>query len=244
MKKLEGKVALVTGGSKGIGAATVKRFAEEGANVAFTYSNSKDEADKLVAMLRGAKVKAYKADAAQPENMLTLAKEVLKDFGKVDILVNNAGVFGMGNIGEESLAEYEKMMNINVKSVYILTNELVKTMQKGSRIINISSCLGERASGAMMSTYAATKFAVAGFSRGWAKDLGAKGILSNAIMPGPIATDMNPEDSDFADHMRAQTALGRYGRAEEVAAAALFLAGPDSTYITGSTIAVDGGWNA
>ncbi len=193
----------------------------------------------------GSKAKAYQADAAKTGAAPGLLKSVLADFGGLDILVNNAGVFeGHGPIGELSLADYEKVMNVNVGGVFAMGNEAAKVMKPGSRIINISSGLGERASGPGMSIYIASKFAVTGFSRAWAKDLGAKGILVNAVQPGPINTDMNPESADFAVQQKAQIPLGRFGKPEEVAGLVAFLAGPDSTFINGATINVDGGWNA
>jgi 3-oxoacyl-[acyl-carrier protein] reductase len=242
--KLSNKVALVTGGSRGIGTAIVKRLLEEGASVAFTYNSSPDAAEKLIKDLQSkGKVKAYRADAAKMDQS-ALVKDVINDFGKIDILVNNAGVFELGDIGEIDPKSYEKIMQINVTGVFALTNEVVKIMKPGSRIINISSALGERATGSGMSVYVASKFAVTGFSRAWAKDLGSKGILVNSVQPGPIVTDMNPDTGEFSDYMKSQTALGRYGKPDEIASAVVFLAGPDATYITGATLNVDGGWNA
>jgi 3-oxoacyl-[acyl-carrier protein] reductase len=245
-KPLSKKVALVTGGSRGIGAAVVRRLAEEGAHVAFTYSKSGKAAAALVKAVsaRGVKAKAYAADAAAPKSLARLVDKVFKDFGKLDILVNNAGVFLGGSIGEIKAADYERVMRVNVDAVFALTNAAVRKMKAGGRIINISSVLGERAVGPDMGVYNASKFAVTGFSRSWAKDLGAKGILVNAVQPGPIDTDLNPESGESAEIQRARTALGRYGRPEEIAAAVAFLAGPDATYITGATLNVDGGMNA
>ncbi len=245
-KTLTQKVALVTGGSRGIGAAIVHRLAAEGAQVVFTYSRSRKEAEALVREInrRGGRAKAYAADASQPKRLPLLLKRVVKEFGKLDILVNNAGVFLGGKIGAIKAADYERVMRINVDAVFHLTNAAVKVMKPGGRIINIGSVLGERATGPDMSVYNASKFAVAGFTRSWAKDLGGRGILVNAVQPGPIHTEMNPETGAHADFMRSMTALGRYGRTEEVAGAVAFLAGPDATYITGATLNVDGGWNA
>jgi len=245
-KSLNKKVALVTGGSRGISAAIVRRLALEGAQVAFTYSTSEKVAKALVKEVAraGVKAKAYLADAAAPKSLPRLIGKVLKDFEGLDILVNNAGMFLGGKIGEIRAADYERLMRINVDSVFVLTNAAVKVMKPGARIINISSVLGERASGPDMSVYNASKFAVTGFSRSWAKDLGSKGILVNAVQPGPIDTEMNPETGDHAEYMKRQTSLGRYGRPEEIAATVAFLAGPDATYITGATLNVDGGWNA
>jgi len=245
-KPLKNQVALVTGGSRGIGAAIVRRLAREGAHVAFTYAKSPKAARAVVkeAVGCGVKAKAYLADSATPETLPRLVARVMKDFGRIDVLVNNAGVFLGGKIGEIKPADYERLMRINVDAVFALTNAAVRKMKSGGRIINISSILGERATGPDMGVYNASKFAVTGFSRSWAKDLGARGILVNAVQPGPIDTDLNPATGDHAESMRRQTALGRYGRPEEVAAAVAFLAGPDATYITGATLNVDGGWNA
>jgi len=245
-KALSKKVALVTGGSRGIGAAIVRRLAKEGANIAFTYSKSAKAAGALVKEVSGygIKAKAYPADAAAPNSLPQLVGKILKDFGRLDILVNNAGVFLGGKIGDIKAADYERVMRINVDAVFLLTNAAARIMKAGGRIINISSVLGERATGPDMGVYNASKFAVTGFSRSWAKDLGARGILVNAVQPGPIDTELNPETGENAEAQKARTALGRYGRPEEVAAAVAFLAGPDATYITGATLNVDGGQNA
>ncbi len=243
---LRGKTALVTGGSRGIGAAIVRRMAKEGADVAFTYSKSAKAAAVLVKEVSayGIKAKAYRADGAVPKSMPGLVGNVLKDFGRLDILVNNAGVFLGGRIGEIQAADYGRVMRINVEAVFALTNAAVRKMKPGGRIINISSVLGERAAGPDMGVYNASKFAVTGFSRSWAKDLGSQGILVNAVQPGPIDTELNPESGESAVYQKAQTSLGRFGRPEEIAGAVAFLAGPDATYITGATLNVDGGWNA
>ncbi len=245
-KPLSKKIALVTGGSRGIGAAIVRRLAMEGAQVAFTYSASEKAARALVKEVSGSgvKAKAYRADAAAPKSLARLVGKILSDFGGLHILVNNAGTFLGGRIGDVKIADYERLMRINVDAVFMLTNAAVKFMRAGARIINISSVLGERAAGPDMGVYNASKFAVTGFSRSWAKDLGSKGILVNAVQPGPISTDLNPETGESADVQKSRTSLGRFGRPEEVAAAVAFLAGPDATYITGATINVDGGWNA
>jgi 3-oxoacyl-[acyl-carrier protein] reductase len=245
-QSLKNKVALVTGGSRGIGAAVVRRLAKEGAHVAFTYNKSRKAAGTLVGEVAGygVKAKAYPADAAAPKSLPRLVGRVLKDFGGLDILVNNAGVFLGGKIGEIKASDYERVMRVNVEAVFALTNAAVKKMKAGGRIINISSVLGERASGPDMGVYNASKFAVTGLSRSWAKDLGARGILVNAVQPGPVDTELNPESGESADIQKARTSLGRFGRPEEIAGAVAFLAGPDATYITGATLNVDGGWNA
>ena len=246
MKILAQKTALVTGGTRGIGRATALKLAASGSNVAITYGKSKEEAESVVKELLalGVKAKAYVADATQSHGMNALASQVLRDFGGVDILVHNAGVFAMGAIGEVTAEEYARIFEVNVASVFALTNALVPHMKAGSRIIVVSSILGERAAMPGLGIYNASKFAATGFARSWALDLGAKGILVNAVQPGPINTEMNPEDGEGAEYMRSHTALGRYGKAEEVAAAIHFLASPEASYITGATLNVDGGYNA
>lgn len=240
---LSGKIALVTGSSRGIGAATAKKLASQGATVAVVYGKSKDEGAKVVDAITkaGGKAKLYSANANKPETMPELAKAVLADFGTIDILVNNAGVLGGGLIGETDYAEYERIRQVNVDAVFALTNAVVPHMKTGGRIINISSVLGERSIMPGISVYNATKFAVNGFTRSWARDLAPKGILVNSVQPGSTATDMNPEDGEGSEAQRAGIPLGRFGRPEEIAGAVAFFAGPDATFITGETLSVDGG---
>lgn len=246
MTSLAHKTALVTGGTRGIGRATALKLASSGANVAITYGKSKEEAETVIKELLalGVKAKAYAADAGKSHSMEALAKQVMADFDGVDILVHNAGTYAEGLIGEVQTAEYARVFEVNVASVFTLTNALVPHMKTGSRIIIISSILGERAGAPNLGIYNSSKFAATGFARSWAKDLGAKGILVNAVQPGPINTEMNPENGEGADYMRSQTALGRYGKPEEVAAAVHFLASPEASYITGALLNVDGGYNA
>jgi NAD(P)-dependent dehydrogenase (short-subunit alcohol dehydrogenase family) len=245
MKMLTGKTALVTGGSRGIGAAIVRALAAEGADVAFTYSKSREQALALETELAGpTRVKGYPADAARPAELPAVIDRIAGEFKRLDILVNNAGIFSAGLIGEIADDEYRRIMAVNVDAVFTLTQAALKLLPAGGRIINIGSVLGERATTAKLSVYNASKFAVAGLSRSWAKDLGCRNILVNVVQPGPIDTELNPADSAGTDFMRSQTALGRYGKAEEVAAVVVFLAGPGGSYVTGATINVDGGWNA
>jgi 3-oxoacyl-[acyl-carrier protein] reductase len=246
MSKLSSKVALVTGGARGVGRAIVCRLAREGADVAFTFGASAAPAEALAAEIQaaGQRAKAYKADFERPETLPALAAQVVADFGRLDILVNCAGVFTVADIAAATYADYERVMRINLDSVFYLTVEAAKAMPAGGRIICISSTLAERAGGAGVSVYNASKAAVSSLARSWAQDLGPRGILVNAIQPGHINTDMNPDTTDYAAEMRKRIPLGRYAEADEIAGVVAFLAGPDARYITGATINVDGGLNA
>jgi 3-oxoacyl-[acyl-carrier protein] reductase len=247
-RKLKGKVALVTGGSRGIGAATARALAEEGADVALSYAASADKAVALVRELqgKGVRAEAFRADQADAAQVDGLVKAVVQKFGRLDILVNNAGVFVTGKVDEETgdVARFDRQLAVNVGGVAAAVRAAARLMGQGGRIISIGSVLGARVPAAGLADYSATKAAVAVYTRGWARDLGPKGITVNAVQPGPIDTDMNPDSGDFAAALKAGTALGRYGRAEEVAAAVVFLAGPGASYITGTTLDVDGGYNA
>ncbi len=246
IKPLKEQNILVTGGARGIGAAIVRRLAYDGANVAFTYCKSSPQAHELETALaaEGVKTGVYQADANQARNLTKVIDRFIEDFARLDVLVNNAGVFAGALIGDIDPDDYTRVMRINVEAVFMLTNAAVKVMKSGSRIINIGSVLGERAAAAGLSVYNASKFAITGFSRSWARDLGPRGILVNAVQPGLINTAMNPEDGQKADRMQRRTALKRFGQPEDVAGVVAFLAGPDASYITGATINVDGGWNA
>jgi 3-oxoacyl-[acyl-carrier protein] reductase len=248
-KTLTGKVALVTGGSRGIGAAIAKALADDGADVAISYSSSPDKAKAVVNELlaKGVRAHAFKADQAKAEEVEALVNDVSKRFGHLDILVNNAGVFATGQVHDRAnnLAELDHLFAVNVGGVVAAVRAAVPLMNGGGRIISIGSVVGEQSPFAGIADYSATKAALLGYTRGWARDLGPKGITVNTVQPGPIDTDMNPAaNGDFADAQAARTALGRYGKAEEVAAAVAFLASPEAGYITGTTLTVDGGFNA
>ena len=246
-KNLTGKVALVTGGSRGIGAATARALAEQGADVAISYTASPDNAEAVVRDLtaKGVRAAAFKADQAKPAEVEQLVANVVKRFGRIDVLVNNAGVFVTGAVGDAANeAQLQRQFAVNVGGVATAVRAAAKVMGEGGRIISVGSVLGKRVPFPGIADYSATKAAVAIYTKGWARDLGPKGITVNAIQPGPINTDMNPENADFAAPQKAATALGRYGRPEEVAAAIAFLASPEASYITGTTLDVDGGFNA
>ncbi len=243
MTVLAHKNVLLTGGSRGIGEATARLLAAQGARVHLTYGSSKQEAEAVARDIGG---QAHLLDANAPESMAPFAAAFLKEHGAPDILVHNAGVFTAGPIEEHGLEELQRVLRVNVESIYALTHALVPHMKPGSRIIVISSVLGERASAPNLSIYNASKFAATGLARSWAKDLGQKSILVNAVQPGPIHTQMNPDNSENpgAEFMKNMTALGRYGTPEDIAHTVAFLAGPGASYITGATLNVDGGWNA
>lgn len=249
-KTLTGKTALVTGGSRGIGAAISRALGREGATVLVNYAKSADAAQRVVEQIRaeGGTAHAIGGDVGNTAAVGKLFEQIDRNHGgKVDILVNNAGVYHTAPLPEFSDADYRRVMATNVDAVFYVTREATQRMAEGGRVVTIGSVVGERAIGQGHSVYAASKFAVAGLARGWAHDLAKRGITSNVVQPGPIDTDMNPSDAGknpAADYMRQAVPLGRYGHAEEVAAVVTFLAGPQSSYVNGASINVDGGMNA
>jgi 3-oxoacyl-[acyl-carrier protein] reductase len=246
MSTLQGKVALVTGGSRGIGAAIAKRLAADGADVAITYVSSPDKANAVIAEIKklGRRGLAIQADSANAGAVTTAVEKTAAEFKRLDILVNNAGVFVAASTEETSPQDLDRLWEVNVRAPVVAIQAALKHMQKGGRIITIGSCLGERVAGPGVTLYSMTKAAVVGLTRGLSRELGPKGICVNVVEPGPIDTDMNPADAEGADQQRAVTALGRYGKPEDIAAMVAHLAGDSGTYITGAAFLVDGGYAA
>ena len=245
-QKLAGKVAVVTGGSRGIGAAITKRLAADGASVAFTFAKGADAAAAVVKEIehRGGKAIAIQADAADADAVKAAVEKAAATFGELDILVNNAGTAIPKPFEATTLEEMDRVIDINIRGVFATTRAALKHLGDGGRIIMIGSAVGERAIAPGLVPYAATKAAVRMFTQALSRELGGRGITVNNVQPGPIDTDLNPASGDWAVPQKAATVLGRYGRVEEIAAMVAFVAGPEAAYITGANLTVDGGMNA
>jgi 3-oxoacyl-[acyl-carrier protein] reductase len=250
---LSNKLALITGSSRGIGAAIAKRLAEDGAAVLVNYSASPQRAESVVNDIRkaGGQAESVQADLGSPEGPKTLIGEIDNAFGgkfagRLDILVNNAGTVEFGPFLDSSDQSYDKHFNLNVRSLIELSKDAAKRMVKagGGRIINIGSAFGEAAPLPGVTLYIATKFAVHGFTRALSRELGSAGVTVNGVQPGPIDTELSPENGPNAEVMKKLTSVGRFGKVEEIAAAVAFLAGPEAAFINGENLTVDGGWNA
>ncbi|MEM7770586.1 MAG: 3-oxoacyl-ACP reductase family protein [Cyanobacteria bacterium P01_A01_bin.37] len=247
MKTLEGKKALVTGSSKGIGAAIAKQLAAEGAHVIVNYARSGDLAQQIVGEIQsqGGQATMIQADMGTSAGVDALFEKMDQVFaGHLDILVNNAGFFPLGTLEESTDEDFEKIVNLNIRGGFLAAREAIKRMGEGGRIINIGSIFGERMPLSGIGLYTMSKFAVAGFTRAWARDLGSRKITVNTIQPGPIDTDLNPAEGEFAEQILPLTALGRYGRPAEVASLVGYVASPAAAYITGANLTIDGGVNA
>jgi 3-oxoacyl-[acyl-carrier protein] reductase len=243
---LQEKVALITGGSRGIGAAIAKRLAADGASVAITYSKGAEAAAAVVSAIEqaGGKAIAVQADAADADAVQSAVDKTAATFGGIDVLVNNAGTAIPKPFEQTSLDEIDYMFNVNVRGTFAATQAALKHMKTGGRIIMIGSCVGERTLTPGLCAYSATKGAVKMFTQGLTREVGARGITVNNVQPGPIDTDLNPAAGDWATPQIAITALKRYGNVDEVASLVAFVASPESSYITGANLTVDGGTNA
>ncbi|MFV2019983.1 SDR family NAD(P)-dependent oxidoreductase [Micromonospora sp. LOL_023] len=246
MTGLAGKVALVTGGSRGIGAAIATRLAQDGADVALTYLSAGDRAKSVVADVEaaGRRGLAIAADSGDAAAVIGAVDRTVEEFGRLDILVNNAGVFPYGSVDEVSLEELDRTLAVHVRGVFLASQAAVRHMGPGGRIISIGSCFAERVPYAGVSLYAMTKSALIGMTRGLARDLGPRGITATVVHPGSTDTDMNPADGEGADHERGFIAVGQYASPSDIAATVSHLAGEGGRYITGTAIAVDGGFAA
>jgi len=246
MFRLTEKVALVTGGSWGIGAAIAKRLAADGASVAITYAKDASAASAVVKAIEldGGKTVAIRADAADVGAVKGAVERTVATFGRLDVLVNNAGTAIPKTFEQTTLEEMDRMIDINVRGTLAATQAALKHMKSGGRIIMIGSAVGERVMTAGLVAYSGTKRAVKMFSQALSREVGSRGITVNNVEPGPIDTDLNPASGDWAVPQKAATALDRYGHVDEVAALVAFVAGPESSYITGANLTVDGGMNA
>ncbi|MEU8822349.1 SDR family oxidoreductase [Streptomyces sp. NPDC048636] len=243
---LDGKAALVTGGSRGIGRAVALRLAEDGADVALTYHSQAERAADVVDQIKalGRRAWAVRADSADAAAVRDAVAGAAAAFGRLDILVNNAGVGALGPIGDLSLEDVDRVLAVNVRAPLLMAQAALERLSDGGRIINIGSCLAERSVFAGGSLYATSKTALTGLTKALARELGPRGITVNLVHPGPIDTDMNPADGESAAMQSGLTSLGRYGQPSEIAATVAHLAGDDGHYISGASISVDGGFAA
>jgi len=243
-RKLDGKVALVTGGSRGIGAAIAKRLAADGAAVALTYSSGKQAAEEVVRSIEaaGGRSLAIQCDNVDTGALKNAVLETVNSFDGLDVLVNNAGIAIFKPLDELSIDEFDRIVAVNVRAVFVASQEAARYMKEGGRIITIGSINADRMPVAGGTIYGMSKAAVAGLTRGLARDLGPRGITVNVVQPGPVDTDMNPATGPFAEVLTPYLVIKRYGQSEEVAAMVSYLAGPESAYVTGTALTIDGGF--
>ena len=243
---LKNKRALVTGGSRGIGAAIVKRLAREGADVALTYSSSPERAKEVAAAAEalGVRALAIQADSADAAAVAGAVEQTVAELGGIDILVNNAGIAVMGPLEEFKLEDFDRILAVNVRAVFVASQAAARHMKEGGRIINIGSTNAERMPFQGGGVYAMSKSALQGLVQGLSRDLGPRGITINNVQPGPVDTDLNPATGEFAASLIKLMALPRYGTVDEVAAMVAYLAGPEAGYVTGANLMIDGGFAA
>ncbi|RJF92079.1 3-oxoacyl-ACP reductase family protein [Noviherbaspirillum saxi] len=243
---LSGKAAFIQGGSRGIGAAIARRLAADGAAVALTYINAADKAQALVSEIEaaGGRALALKADSADAVALKNAIRHAVERLGRLDILVNNAGVLALAPLDEFSLDDFDRTLAVNVRSVFVATQEAARHMNDGGRVINIGSTNAERMPFPGGGPYAMSKSALVGLTRGLARDLGPRGITVNNVQPGPVDTDMNPDSGEFAQTLKEMMPLNRYGHADEIAGFVSYLASAEAGYITGASLSIDGGFSA
>lgn len=246
MNSLNGKKALVTGGSRGIGAATALRLAAQGADVAVTYVQGEEAAREVVAKIEamGRRGLALHADLGEAAAAAHAVERAAEAFGGLDILVNNAGVGVLAPLGLLSPADVDRVLAVNVRGVFLASQAAAAHLPRGGRIITIGSCMAQRVPGPGGTLYALSKAALVGLTKALARELGGQGINATVVYPGPIDTDMNPADGPTAADQAAMTSLGRYGTADEVASMVAYLAGDEAAYVTGAELSVDGGYAA
>ena len=246
MQTLHNKVAFVTGGSRGIGAAIVRRLAADGATLVLTYQSSANAAEALVREIEagGGRALAIRSDAGDPAALQQAIAQAADRFGRIDLLVNKAGVLHMGPVDEFAVEDFDKSIAVNVRAVFVGVKAALRYMGEGGRIVNISSVNALRMPFAGAAVYAMSKSALSGLVKGLARDLGPRGITINNVLPGPVDTDMNPENSDFGATLHGLMALPRHGRPEEIASMVAYLAGAESSFVTGADLLVDGGFGA
>ncbi|MEO3785710.1 3-oxoacyl-ACP reductase family protein [Actinocorallia sp. B10E7] len=240
---MNGKTALVTGGSRGIGAATALRLAEEGADVVLTYREGKDAAESVVRRIGelGRKGLALRADSGDAEEAVGAVRQAAEAFGRLDVLVNNVGIGALGPLEGLTLEDVDRVLAVNVRGVFLASQTAATLMTAGGRIITIGSCMADRVPGPGGVLYTLSKSALIGMTKALARELGGRGITANIVHPGPIDTDMNPADGPHAEGQASMTALGRFGNAGEIASMVAYLASPEASYVTGARLSVDGG---
>jgi 3-oxoacyl-[acyl-carrier protein] reductase len=245
-RTLTGKVALVTGGSRGIGAAIANRLAADGAAVAITFSSGQQKAAEVIRSIEsgGGRALSIQADNTDANAVKNAVAETVRKLGRLDVLVNNAGIAVIKPLEEFSLEDFDRSVAVNVRAVFVAAQEASRYMKEGGRIITIGSVNADRMPFAGGGVYAMTKAAVAGLARGLARDLGPRGITVNVIQPGPVATDMNPEDGAFAETLKGFMAIKRYAKGNEIAGMVAYLASPEAAFVTGACLTIDGGFAA